>query len=546
MNPPVGESLKAVRESPCTLSGRPIPPLARGLPKTVESVCPECMRIIPARLLERDGRVWMEKTCPEHGAFEDIYWSHAGLYLKAEEYHYGEGDGLANPNTAATSRCPRQCGLCPDHASNTALGNIDLTNRCDLQCPVCFANSSAAGRVYEPTLDQIIGMMRTYRAMRPSPARAVQFSGGEPTLHPRFLDCLRAARDLGFSYRQVATNGLRFAREPGFAEACQEAGLHDVYLQFDGVTDDVYTKTRGRPLLAEKLRAIDRIMETDMKIVLVPTIVRGINDHQVGDLVRLALERIETIAGLSFQPVAFTGRIDRAERLRQRYTLTDLAHDVASQAGVGDPEADWFPLSCVQPFTRLVAAVRGQPNVVLSCHPHCSLGTYLFLGTDGRPVPLPQFFDLKGMLADMWRLALRSERSRVKFFPRIRAFLALKRHFRADRAPAGLTFEAWLHALNGMIDKKIGRGRAGKKTFRSLLVAGMHFMDRYNYEVDRVRRCVIHYAAPDGRLYPFCAYNAGPEYRRDVERRFALAPEAYRARCHAEAHREARSHPTSP
>ena len=529
MKPPVGESLAAVPDAPCTLTGRPIPPLASGLPKTVESVCPECMRLIPARLLERRGQVWMEKTCPEHGPFEDLYWAHAGLYLKAEQYHFGEGDGLSNPHTAA-GRCPHQCGLCPDHVSNTALGNIDLTNRCDLRCPVCFANSDAAGYVYEPTFEQIVGMMRSYRAMRPAAARAVQFAGGEPTLHPRFLDCVRAARDLGFSYRQVATNGLRFAREEGFARACEEAGLHDVYLQFDGVTDDVYEAMRGRPLLAEKLRAIDRIMQTDMKIVLVPTIVRGVNDGQVGDLVRFALGRIETVAGLSFQPVAFTGRIDRADRLRQRYTLTDLAYDTAAQAGIGDPQADWFPLSCVQPFTRLVAAVRGRPNVVLSCHPHCSLGTYLFIGTDGRPVPLPQFFDLRGMLDDMWRLARRTERSRLTFFPRVRAFLALKRHFRADRAPAGLTFERWLHALNGMIDKKVGRGRAGKKTVRSLLVAGMHFMDRYNYETDRARRCVIHYADPDGRLYPFCTYNAGPEYRRQVERRHALTAEAYAAR----------------
>jgi len=530
MNRPVAESLSESVEAKCTLSGRPIPPLERGLPKTVESVCPECMRLIPAVLLERGGKVWMEKTCPEHGPFEDIYWSHASLYLKAEEYHYGDGEGLANPNTPATGRCPEQCGICPDHASNTALGNLDLTNRCDLKCPICFANSDAAGYVFEPTFDEVVGMLKAYRAMRPSPARAVQFSGGEPTLHPRFLDCLRAATDLGFSHLQVATNGLRMAREPGFARACEEAGLHDVYLQFDGVTDEVYEKTRGRPLMKEKLEAVRRIMETDMKIVLVPTIVRGINDHQVGDIVRFALERIETIAGISFQPVAFTGRIKRAARLRQRYTLTDLAYDVSAQTGIGDPEADWLPLSCVQPFTRLVEAVRGEANVVMSCHPHCSLGTYLFVGRDGRAVPLPQFFNLKGLLRDMWALAGKRPRSRFAFFPKIRAFLALKRNWRADRAPAGMTFEDWLRTLNGMIDKKVGRGQAGHKNFRSLLVAGMHFMDRYNYETNRVRRCVIHYVTPGGRIYPFCTYNAGPEYRAEVEQAHAMTPQEYRAR----------------
>jgi uncharacterized radical SAM superfamily Fe-S cluster-containing enzyme len=530
MNPPPTSSLSETADAKCTLSGRCIPPLARGLPKTVESMCPECARLLPARLYEHAGQVRMEKTCPDHGRFEDVYWGDAELYLKAEQFHYGDGEGVENPNAAATSCCPDQCGLCGDHASNTALGNIDLTNRCNLRCPICFASADAAGYVYEPTYEQVLGMLRTYREMRPAAARAIQFSGGEPTLHPRFLDILKAAKESGFSHLQIATNGLRLAREPDFAKRCEDAGLHDIYLQFDGLTDDIYTKTRGRPLLAEKMKAVEQIMATDMKIALVPTIVRGLNDHQVGDIVKFALDRIETIAGISFQPVAFTGRISTEERMAQRYTLTDLAHDVSRQTGITKTHEDWYPLACVQPFTRLVAAIRGQANIVMSCHPHCSLGTYLFVGSDGRAVPLPQFFDLKGLLDDMWALAQKAEAGGVKFFQKAQAFLALRRNWRQAGAPAGMTFEGWLHTLNGMVDKNLGRGKAGKKTFRSLLVAGMHFMDRYNYETARTRRCVIHYADPDGRLYPFCTYNAGPTHRSRVERKFAMTPDQYRAR----------------
>ena len=529
-----GTAAGSAAEGKCTLSGRPIPPLARGLPKTVESVCPECMKVLPARLYEHAGQVRMEKTCPEHGRFEDIYWSDARLYLKAEEFHFADGEGLANPQAPSSGHCPEQCGLCPDHASNTALGNIDLTNRCNLKCPICFASADAAGYVYEPTFDQIVGMLRAYREMRPAAARAVQFSGGEPTLHPRFLDLMKTAREMGFSHTQIATNGLRFAREDDFAKRCEDAGLHDIYLQFDGLSDDVYTVTRGRPLLAEKMKAVEKIMATDMKIVLVPTIVRGLNDGHVGRIVQFALDRIQTIAGISFQPVAFTGRIGTEERLRQRYTLPDLAKDVAAQAGIGDPYEDWYPLACVQPFTRLVAALRGEANIVMSCHPHCSLGTYLFVGRDGKAVPIPQFFNLKGLLDDMWRLAQKAETSRIKFFQKTQAFLTLRKHWRGDRAPAGMTFEGWLHSLNGMVDKNVGRGEAGKKTFRSLLVAGMHFMDRYNYETARARRCVIHYADPDGHFYPFCTYNAGPVYRQQVERKFAMTPEEYAKRTAAE------------
>ena len=530
MNRPVLEGFTEAAEAQCTFSGRPIPPLQRGLPKTVESVCPECARLLPAKLFEKDGQVRMEKTCPEHGFFEDVYWSDARIYLKAEAFHYGDGEGLENPNAPATSRCPEQCGLCQDHASNTALGNIDLTNRCNLKCPICFASADAAGYVYEPTYEQVLGMMKTYRAMRPSPARAIQFSGGEPTLHPRFLDILRAAKGLGFSHRQIASNGLRFAQEEDFAKRCEEAGLHDVYLQFDGVSDDVWERTRGRQLMAEKMKAVERIMATDMKIVLVPTIVRGINDGQVGRIVQFALDRIQTIAGISFQPVAFTGRIDTAARLRQRYTLTDLAQDVLGPDGDHRRTARLVP-----PVVRAAVHAPGGRRPGPAEHRHvvppalCARHVPL-RRRRWRAVPLPRFFDLKGLLDDMWKLAQRAEKSRFKVFQKIQTFAALRRNWRQEGAPAGMDFNGWLHSINGMIDKNVGRGEAGKKTFRSLLVAGMHFMDRYNYETDRARRCVIHYADPDGKLYPFCTYNAGPVHCRTVERKFAMTPEEYRRR----------------
>ncbi len=520
-------------DSPNTLTytGHAVPPLPRGLPKTVTSLCPECRRTIPAEIRDVAGAVRMFKACPDHGPFEDIIWSDTKLYLKAEDYFYGEGRGLENPNTdAAEADCPNGCGLCGHHLSHTALANIDLTNRCNLQCPICFANAGAQGYVVEPTFDQILGMLRTLREMQPVPARVIQFSGGEPTLHPRFLDCLRAARDMGFSHLQIATNGIRFAQEPDFAKQCEEAGLHDLYLQFDGLSDDIYRQTRNRNLWDLKQRAVEAVSATDMKIVLVPTIVRGVNDHQVGGIVNYALAHINTVAGISFQPVAFCGRIAAEERLAKRYTLSDLAHDISRQTGLTDPDRDFFPLSCVQPFTRLVNALRDQPTINLTCHPHCSLGTYMFMGRDGRAVPIPAFIDLPNFLADMNRLAGKAEGGRSRLLAQASAFQKLYKHWRSAGAPAGMSFTDLLHTLNGMIDKKVGRGEGEKKTFKSLMVAGMHFMDAYNYDTARARRCVIHYSTPDARLYSFCTYNAGPCHRDATERRQALTPAEYQAR----------------
>lgn len=171
-----------------TYSDTPIQPITTGLPKTVESICPECLKVINARLFEEEGQVWMEKTCPEHGYVKDLYWSDAELYLKAEKWTFGDGHGLSNPITEAKGKCPTNCGVCNMHASHTGCGNLDLTNRCNLTCPICFANANVSGYVYEPSYEEVVQMLRNYRNTKPHPTNVIQFAGGEPTIHPRFPD----------------------------------------------------------------------------------------------------------------------------------------------------------------------------------------------------------------------------------------------------------------------------------------------------------------------------------------------------------------------
>ncbi len=506
-----------------TYSGAPIQPLPHGLPKTTGSLCPECERILRARIFEDGGRVVMQKSCPEHGEFRDILSSDVRLYLKMEQWTFGDNRGLSNPEVPAASRCPDDCGLCDMHTSHTGLANIDLTNRCNLTCPVCFANANAAGYVYEPGFEQVRGMLQSLRKQQPVAGRIVQFSGGEPTLYPRFFDVLRMARDMGFSHLQAATNGIKFT-DLDFALEAKEAGLHTLYLQFDGVCDDVYRRTRGRSLWEQKLKAIENARRANLKIVFVPTIVKGLNDHQIGDIIRMALENIDCTSGISFQPVAFTGRIARRDLEAKRFTLADFAHSVHSQTGICDPYDDWFPLACVSPFSRLLSAMRGEPTTTLTCHPQCALGTYLFVDQNRRAVPITRFVDVGPMLQAMDELARKMETRLVKLFSKFESWKILRRFFHEEKAPAGLTFKKFLQTLQGMTDKRYGRGRLEKQgfTYRTLMVAGMHFMDSYNYDVERVKRCVIHYAAPDGKIYPFCAYNSGRVFRERIEREFAV------------------------
>lgn len=505
-----------------THSGSPIDPVRRGLPKTTQSLCPECIRVIDARVFEEDGRVFMDKTCPEHGYFRDMVYSDAKLYLKMENWHFGDNRGVSNPAIPNASRCPDQCGLCSMHQSHTVLSNVDLTNRCNLTCPVCFANANAAGYLYEPSLEQVRRMLQALRDESPVANRVVQFSGGEPSIYPHFFEVLRMAKEMGFSHLQAATNGIMFT-DLEFAMQAKEAGLHTLYLQFDGVCEDIYQRTRGEALLEKKMQCIENVRKAGMKICFVPTIVKGVNDHQIGDIVRLALENIDVVSAISFQPVSFTGRISRSELEAKRITMADIARGVHDQTGICDMYEDWFPLSCVAPFSRFLGALRGEEIPTLTPHPHCSMGTYMFVDKNKKATPVTRFVDIAGFMQDLDMLA-RTTTTRFKFWSKLKTWNAIRKHFHEDRAPEGLTFSKFLETLQGLTDKEYGRGENEKKgfTYKTLMVAGMHFMDVYNYDIERVKRCVIHYAAPNGLIYPFCAYNSGPTYREKIERKYSM------------------------
>ncbi len=499
-----------------TLTGEPIQPVLRRLPRTVESLCPECCAVVLGRYFVEDGAVFIEKSCPDHGHVRDCINSDVLLYSKAAWWTFEEHAGQARPHRPAQGPCPSNCGLCGKHQSASCLAQIDLTNRCNMQCPICFANAGVTGRTHEPSYEQIVRQLRTLREMHPSPATAVEFTGGEPTIHPDFLRIVSAARDMGFSHIQIATNGIRLAEED-FARATRQAGVHTLYLQFDGVGDEPHRQTRNYPgLWARRLACIDNCRKVGLKICLVPTIIKGVNDGQVGEIFRFAVANVDVISGISYQPVSFSGRMAPGARAARRYTLGHLAGDLAAASGASALR-DMFPLSIVVPLGQFLEAVTGQPKIRPSCHPDCAFGTYFLVSPDGEAYPFPAVVDVEGMFTDMNRLARRlAGRRRLGWLARLAILRMFKRHFRSDKAPPGLDVKKFIQSLKGLVDKNVGRGPGEAHTYKTLLCAGMHFQDRYNYDVQRVKRCVILYSTPEG-LFPFCAYNCGPGYRAEVE-----------------------------
>jgi uncharacterized radical SAM superfamily Fe-S cluster-containing enzyme len=508
--------------------------LIKGLPKTTDSLCPECKKIIKAKIFEENGKVMIEKECKEHGSFKDVYWSDVEMYLRAEEWAF-DGVGIENPKIKDATDCPNQCGLCNLHLSHTCLANVDLTNRCNLKCPICFANANAAGYVYEPSFEQIVDMLKILRDERPVACTAVQFAGGEPTIYPKFFDVIKAAKKLGFSQIQVATNGIKFADDPNFAQKCEDFGLHTVYLQFDGLREDIYIKARGRPLMDVKQRAIDNCRSANpmpLTVVLVPTILNGINDDQVGPILDYAIENRDVIRAVNYQPVSFTGRISQEEREEGRFTLPDLADRFEKQTTYLKKE-DFYPVPCVTPISELISVITKDPKVAFTCHPHCGIATYIFVD-DGNVIPITRFIDVDGMLKEMENLAMKASTTLGQFALKLGSAIKSKKgkeksllkifdkyfgkYINEEKTPKNLDIRSILTNVLSTEDKSA----LAEFSWDAIMVGGMHFQDSYNYDIERVKRCVIHYATPDGRIIPFCAYNGGPTYREEVEKKFSV------------------------
>jgi uncharacterized radical SAM superfamily Fe-S cluster-containing enzyme len=472
--------------------------------KRIESICPVCRRKIEARILTKGDRVYLEKECYEHGCFQDIYWSDIQSYDRAENLRF-DGEGLENPRTETKKGCPLDCGICPQHKSMTLLAILDVTNRCNLRCPICFANAENAGYTYEPSKEQIFTMLDNLRKNRPLPAPALQFSGGEPTLRVDLPELIRMAKKQGFL--NIEVNGIKLAQSLDFCRTLKDAGLDTIYLQFDGLTSEVHKFMRGRDLVDIKNKAIDNCRRVGIySIVLVVTLIKGINESQLGDIIRFAADNFDVIRCINVQPISFTGRIPKEKLEKYRITIPDFMKHVEEQTNGQIQSTDFYPVPSVVPISKAVGALKNERFPEFTAHPHCGMATYFFLN-DGKIVPINRYANVDKILGAMKKVFDTASKGQ-KLLAKLQLMTSL------------------LHIKFGMLRKYLwpvltkGSFKALETIhYRMILLSTMHFMDAYNFDLDRVRRCVIHYAAPDGRIIPFCAYN-NLGYREEIEKKF--------------------------
>ena len=372
-----------------------------GWPRTTDSLCPVCVKEARARILsgaddadilrtshvgeikativERGGKILIEKTCPHHGTFTDTLAVNPAFQQRMEGLFPGRDleamtDKLHDHGTSSIK-----------YGRGSVL-TIDLTNRCNMMCDPCFMDANQVGYVHELTLPEVRQLLDDAITIKPRRQLSVQFSGGEPTLSPIFLDAVAYAREVGYYSIQAATNGIRFAQDPDFALKARAAGLRIAYLQFDGIGEDANAHRKVGNLFDVKLQAIENLARAGIDIALVATIVNSINNDQVGPIIKFAMENCEKISFVSFQPVSFTGRdedIDDETRARRRYTLSHLAEDVRSQTGAFEPLRDWFPLSAAGAFADLTDVIQGPAaewgTMKCGCHPNCGIGATLMI-----------------------------------------------------------------------------------------------------------------------------------------------------------------------
>ena len=508
------------------------------------SVCPECLKKLPAVIEEEDGKVYMRKTCEEHGDFEDVL-SSSSKYYKWTHYQKKdkngkilwefEKDGEANPPdcTADDRGCPYNCGLCNEHLSTCSLALIDLTNRCNFSCNFCYANVEQAGYWIEPSLEEIDRIMKHFRS-KPIPPPAIMFTGGEPTVRKDFPEICKMAKDNGFQEVIVATNGYGFQRKNGGAEwtkRCRDMGLDTLYFQFDGINDTTYEKTRGiKGLMKYKQRVIDNCRKAGFdSIVLVATIATGVTDIEIGNIIQYAINNVDIVRGITFQPVSLCGRISAEEMQELRITNADVIKEIEKQTG-GKLAMDnaWYPLTTIVEFGRLIAYLADVEPAEFTCHPDCGFATYLAVDPDsGEMVPLFEYFDPLEVIDfanRFWEKVKHKEKKPIQFFENFLGdfgktldkgleFLD-KTQLRARFLIGVLQYMKKPGKLMDMFSRLLMNGdweSVSSFSYGTLLISSMHFQDAYNMDIERTKRCIVHFgvAMPDGSVWeaPFCTMN---------------------------------------
>lgn len=432
------------------------------------SICPRCQKPIDAQILLKAGRVIMRKRCPDHGWFEALISSDSDMYLNSLRYNKPGTMPLAY-STEVKDGCPLDCGLCPEHKQHTCLALIEVNSHCNLDCPICFADAQPG---FSLSMSQVERMLDRFVQLEAEP-EVVQFSGGEPTIHPEILPMLRLAKEKGIKVVMLNTNGIRIARDDRFLAALTDI-QPTIYLQFDGFATQTHQAIRGQDLLPTKLKALDRLAQARLDVVLVPAIEKGINHDELGAIVKFGIEH-PAVRGIAFQPVTHSGRFIGFNSL-DRETVADVIHGIEEQTDGLFRVSDFIPVPC--------------------CHPTCRSATYAYV-ENGQVIPLPRVVEVDRYLDYITNRTLPDIRPEI--------LTALEGLWSASSVP-GSTKAAQRFQCAACNLTFPNETAYLKKHVFMIVVQG--FADPYTMDLKALMKCCVGVLVPDRRVIPFCAYNS--------------------------------------
>lgn len=435
------------------------------------SICPVCREVIDAQVILRDNKVYMRKRCPTHGPFETLVYGDAEAYVANARFNK-PGTIPLEFSTNTDRGCPYDCGLCPDHQQHVCVGIIEVNSACNMECPLCFAD---AGPGFNLTLGQVEAILDRFVETEGRP-EVVQFSGGEPSIHPEIAAMLAAAKARDIRHVMLNTNGKRIAHDDGFLGALSML-RPSIYFQFDGFERETYRVLRGEPdILDEKLLALDRLAEVGCDVVLVPAIERGVNDHEVGAIVRFGLEHL-AVKGVNSQPAFHAGRFGAHDPM-QRMTNPDVIRLLDEQTDGLFRVSDFVPIPC--------------------CFPTCNSVTYAYVDGD-QVTPLPRLMNVEDYLDYI--------ANRVLLDPGAELRAALEGLWSTASFP-GAPKEAQAFALTCASCGLSGDLNVEALASRMFVVMLQDFMDPWTFNIKNLMKCCKAVLLPDGSQIPFCAYNS--------------------------------------
>lgn len=450
--------------------------------KRTIAACPHCLELIEAEVVSRSGKVYFRKHCPDCGPSEALISEDVQHYLRA--YAFARAGSMPfRFSTEAKLGCPQDCGLCNDHEQHTCLPIIEITDHCDLHCPICIASNRFSEHLAPEQFAEIIDGL----VAREGHCDSIALSGGEPSTHPQILKLLDIATREEVGRVVLITNGIRLGQDRAFAEAIKAKGVY-VSLQLDGFRPETHLALRGRDLRTEKAAALAMVKELQIPTQIIFVGARGVNEDEIGTMVDLFLREAH-ILSLNVQPAAFTGQGggDFPHDPMDRLTIPGIIRAMEAQTGGILRSDDFFPLPCP--------------------HPQCVSLTYLLCLEDGRCVPFPRFADFtrhSTLLRNSATLPA-TEETHEALHEIIHDVFSRQDEIQDGRA----ILKALRRSLDVMFPDRAltpkESNRIGERQAKSIFIH--HYMDRHNFDLERLRKCCHHYPQTDGKIMPACGYN---------------------------------------